>query len=213
MTNRLVLQINNKCNLNCPFCYVQKGQSEIDYKTAKKAVDFFLGNSNAKQYKNKEIIIMGGEPLLSRLILRKIIIYIRKKYGPLPIIGMPSNLRLLTKQDMFFFQRLGVKLSWSIYPGWEKIFADKNFLDVHKIKNWLRIKFTVGNSFKEIREFYDIFLDFRNRGFKYFDATPVIGYYWRKKSIDLFLKKIRKILTKAKKGEIKFVRIDDCHNN
>ncbi len=213
MLNRLILQINNKCNLNCPFCYVHKGRSEIDYETAKKAVDFFFGKSKIEEYGQKEIIIMGGEPLLSRETLRKIILYIRKKYGRLPMVGLPSNLHLLNAHDVYFFRKMGIQLSWSVYPGWERILRDKNFLIAPEIKKWLKIKFTVGSSLNDIFDFFETFLALKNRGFEYFDVTPVIGTFWPRKNMKLFLENIKEILAFAQNKEIKFVRLDDCFNN
>lgn len=50
--------ITSKCNLNCPFCFGPKEQSELPYSTLKKII------AKACRKGIKSVIISGGEPLL-----------------------------------------------------------------------------------------------------------------------------------------------------
>jgi len=212
MQNRLVLQINNKCNYKCDFCYVKKGCEEMKYKTAKKAVEFLFYKPKFKIPK-KEVIMMGGEPLLSKSLIKKIVLLIREKYGNNVVIGIPSNFSLLNENDLYFFNKMNVDLSWSIYPGFKDIYKNKHFLSNSINKKRVRIRFTVKNDLKSIMDFYKNFMFFEKYEFVKFDVSPVIGVFWPQDSINLFLKYIKKILKLAKHNKIQFIKLQDCKNN
>ena len=45
MFRELMIYLNNKCNLDCTYCYVKKGLKELTFTKFKKIFDFFLQQS------------------------------------------------------------------------------------------------------------------------------------------------------------------------
>lgn len=66
------IQITNKCNLNCPFCF-RRNVSEEPFSKIKKIID------NLRDYDTDTIVISGGEPLLRKDL--KDILVLCKQYG------------------------------------------------------------------------------------------------------------------------------------
>jgi len=66
------IQITNKCNLDCPFCF-RRNVSEEPFSNIKKIID------NLKNYDTDTIVISGGEPLLRKDL--KDILVLCKKHG------------------------------------------------------------------------------------------------------------------------------------
>lgn len=76
----LTLELNQICNLRCRYCYLgEKSGAEMEINTAQKAID--LAFSNTKIHKDRRLWIdfIGGEPLLSFHMIKKLIDYIEKK--------------------------------------------------------------------------------------------------------------------------------------
>jgi sulfatase maturation enzyme AslB (radical SAM superfamily) len=71
---------NQKCNLNCSYCYSANGRSnmELDMQKLKCAIDFFIDSK--KHDKPLSISYMGGgEPMLSWELVSKSIVYAQQK--------------------------------------------------------------------------------------------------------------------------------------
>lgn len=70
------LSITTDCVLRCTYCFVNKNgiNSEMDFNTAQKAIDFFLNSGG----KDKILKIYGGEPLLNFKVIKDIIPYAKK---------------------------------------------------------------------------------------------------------------------------------------
>ena len=60
---KMAIYINNKCNRNCSFCYVDKTTStEMDMQVMNKIINY-INSQETNKYRT--IIFVGGEPLLS----------------------------------------------------------------------------------------------------------------------------------------------------
>lgn len=106
------LNLTQKCNLKCKYCFVVQRPLEMDYKTAKDAVDFYAKNA-LEALKVPNINFFGGEPMLKyKEIVKPITEYIRKTYGDYDI-GITTNGTLLTEESLKFFKdnNVGVLMS------------------------------------------------------------------------------------------------------
>ena len=63
----LTLHLTNRCNLACRYCYAARGQTDMTFETAVKAIRQCAKGSNCG------IIFFGGEPLLRRDLIREVI--------------------------------------------------------------------------------------------------------------------------------------------
>lgn len=107
-----MLNVTQKCNLACKYCFVHQKPLEITYKTAKDAVDFFARNA-LDELRVPDINFFGGEPLIRYDdIVKPIIEYIRSSYGDYTI-GITTNGTLLNEDKLKFFKKndVGILLS------------------------------------------------------------------------------------------------------
>ena len=67
----LVLYLTNKCNLDCKYCFVKKGNDYLSFEKCKEIIE---------KYKSviSNIVFFGGEPLLHENLIYQIIDYNRK---------------------------------------------------------------------------------------------------------------------------------------
>lgn len=75
----LTVLLTNKCNKNCSFCFVSKGQDDL---TIEKFRDVFINiyENEERKYKgnNYSIVFMGGEPLINFEVLQEAFNILRK---------------------------------------------------------------------------------------------------------------------------------------
>ena len=99
---QMCLELTEKCNMRCEYCIYQKnnmkfrnyGSSEMNFETAKKAIDYFL------KYADKEeafIAFYGGEPLLKFNLLKQCVDYALSRTDKV-FFTMTTNGTLLTPQ-------------------------------------------------------------------------------------------------------------------
>ncbi|MBU0579815.1 MAG: 4Fe-4S cluster-binding domain-containing protein [Candidatus Margulisbacteria bacterium] len=114
----LAIFINNECNLNCTYCYVNKNNNLIKASplikdAMQKTILFFLKSTE----KNKKIIITGGEPLIEISLLLKYLKMIRallKKTNSKVDIVLNTNGTLFNKTNQKKLFHLLDKISISI---------------------------------------------------------------------------------------------------
>lgn len=76
----LTLEINQKCNLKCKYCYLgEKNGAKMEMGTAKKAID--MAFQKVKMHKDRQLWIdfVGGEAFLDFKMLKKLVEYVEKK--------------------------------------------------------------------------------------------------------------------------------------
>ena len=73
--------VTEDCNLRCKYCYEvhKNNKNRMSFETAKKAVDYVLGNPDIFSSKGVIWDFIGGEPLLEIDLIDKIIDYIKLK--------------------------------------------------------------------------------------------------------------------------------------
>ena len=94
-----VIQLTNRCNLNCRYCFTEKGNSDITFKTLNDILDYIFHYGEKYLDNRYTIILWGGEPTL----LFDLIIYTRQFYdakGIKPAIEIQSNGTLLNDEKI-----------------------------------------------------------------------------------------------------------------
>jgi uncharacterized protein len=116
----LVLNVANKCNLHCTYCYepeaAKYGPSpvQMDEETARTSVDFLFQKAGGNQEVN--LIFFGGEALLNFKLMRVAVAYAKQKgqeTGKRVDFSLTTNGTLLTDEIIDFFQehRFGLTVS------------------------------------------------------------------------------------------------------
>lgn len=76
----LSLEIINKCNLNCRYCYLgEKKNTYMDFETAKKAVDIAIHETDKQHDRTLMVYFIGGEPLMAFEMIQNIVEYTKKR--------------------------------------------------------------------------------------------------------------------------------------
>ncbi len=205
----LRLTITTECILRCRYCFVRKDNKVISHTTAINTLNLFL-NSPGNQ---KMLIIYGGEPLIYFDLLKKIIIFSKKKAKILKkslIVSLGTNGILLNQNQLDFFKKHNVKLAISI-DGREKfhnkfrIFKnqkgsfDKIFNKIPLIlknikKENLCILFGVAPS--SAYKMYENLIYLNKLGFDSFNIEPIQGlqFKWKQRQKKDFLANLDKII-------------------
>ncbi|MBZ9572757.1 radical SAM protein [Patescibacteria group bacterium] len=111
--NKVKLAITTKCNLNCDYCFVKKTNQDMDFATAKNAIDLLLESER----KDKLLSVYGGEPLLNFKLIEKICPYAITRAEDLRknlIISVCTNGTLLEKKHLDFFEKYDIRLIISL---------------------------------------------------------------------------------------------------
>ncbi len=112
----IALNVIEKCNLNCHYCYAQGGtygnSSVMSFETAKKAILFF-----SKPLPHPlHIKFFGGEPLLNSELIYKVINWCHSQAKYKYHFSITTNGTLLNQKHLDFFKENQVKMTLS-YDG------------------------------------------------------------------------------------------------
>lgn len=113
----LSLEVINKCNLNCTYCYLgEKKNTYMSMETAKKALDIAVHEAQKQYDKTLIVYFIGGEPLMAFETIQNIVSYVRSRCeesGLKHIFSTTINGTLLTNDitDFFIRNQFEVKLS------------------------------------------------------------------------------------------------------
>ncbi|MBU4396676.1 radical SAM protein, partial [Patescibacteria group bacterium] len=102
---KVQLDITNKCNLNCLYCYNKSNYFSSKDDLADKDL-FLIAKKIIKELKPIVLSLSGGEPLLKKELTYKILTYASKKNTE---IWLTSNLLLLDKNTAKKLKKLGLK--------------------------------------------------------------------------------------------------------
>lgn len=116
----LVLNVANKCNLHCTYCYEPEEAKygpapvQMDLETAQASIDFLWQRAGKSREVN--VIFFGGEALLNFTLMRQIVAYAQEKArasGKTVDFSLTTNGTLLTDEIIDFFQahRFGLTIS------------------------------------------------------------------------------------------------------
>ena len=107
-----VLNITDKCNNRCPYCFVCFNNNDMPYEIAERTVYFLMENCEKNNLGEKpSIAFFGGEPLLR---FEDIIKPLMEKFGDQCEWSITTNGTLLTEEIIDFFSNynIGFLLSW-----------------------------------------------------------------------------------------------------
>src|SRR5262249_4895812 len=116
----LVLNVANKCNLHCSYCYEPEGAKygsspvQMDWETARTSVDFLFQKAGNNREVN--VIFFGGEALLNFKLMREVVDYAEeqgRERGKKVDFSLTTNGTLLSDEIIDFFQahRFGLTVS------------------------------------------------------------------------------------------------------
>lgn len=120
MCQHLMLQVTQQCNLRCEYCaysgmYDNRVHSNkrMDFKLAKKAIDFFINHS--RESKSITLGFYGGEPLLEYSLIKQCIEYIENQVEGKEIhYAITTNGTLLNDEIGDYFVKHNVSLAISL---------------------------------------------------------------------------------------------------
>ncbi len=109
----LTLILTDNCNQSCSYCFQVKGTSRMKFEVAKKAVDYFVRNSND----DPEVHFYGGEPFLEFELMKPIVEYAKRRFqekGSMPRFTVTTNGTLLDDSRTRYCHENGVNITLSI---------------------------------------------------------------------------------------------------
>lgn len=91
IVRHLRLNVTEKCNLDCSYCFERESnvytkRRVMDWEVAKKAIDEFISLVSDHKQERVDIRFFGGEPLLNWKLVKQCLDYSREK--------MPSNIKV-----------------------------------------------------------------------------------------------------------------------
>lgn len=108
------LNLTQKCNLKCKYCFVVQQPFEMTYQVAKDAIDFYAKNA-AITGDVPSATYFGGEPLLRwDDIIVPLTKYIREKYGSNYRLSLTTNGILLDKEKLDFMKKHNIGFLFSM---------------------------------------------------------------------------------------------------
>ena len=201
MKATLQIQVTDKCNLKCPYCYVKQRSNVLTFDMFLKQYEklntlfkkFTLYNPD---YSTFEIGYFGGEPLLNLKTIIEIDDFLSKE-GRKEFSHIQTNGTILTKEIVNTLKDHNIEWSYS-YDG---IWQDKtiyNHKEIQKLDMKERVKedifsyrspkIMIGkNSISTLLENYKYF---ENLGIKNPDFTLVRDDIWSKEDISLYDKSL-----------------------
>lgn len=113
----LSLEVINKCNLNCRYCYLgKKKNTNMSMDTAKKAIEIAVHEARKQNDRTLIVYFIGGEPLIAFELIKSIVSYVKdrcKEFGLKYVFSTTTNGTLITDDIINFFieNQFEIKLS------------------------------------------------------------------------------------------------------
>ena len=111
------LHLSERCNLNCDYCYVpsnlRKNGKLMHYEQAKEVIEKTIEYSIKTGNKKPRIMFHGGEPLLAKEIIYKLVTNYCDKID----FSIQTNGTLINNEDIKLFEKYNLNVGISIDPG------------------------------------------------------------------------------------------------
>lgn len=146
----LLIIINDKCNLHCPYCFQDEKRTnkEMSPEVINKIIS---GLKNNKKLKYNGIVFYGGEPMLSQNIILKFIDSLGENYsyevmtnGTIDLISFCKKIEKVKNKFTFGFSFDGLYQTNRTPNDIEKVKNNLNYLKKHKFN--IDLIWTVGNN-------------------------------------------------------------------
>jgi uncharacterized protein len=111
------LHVTNDCNLDCPYCYIDKGKGVLDDATADRVIASLVRSAVEEGVSRIHVRFAGGEPMLRFPLLRRFFENAREKLAAVGcrLTGaVLTNGTLVPEEALSFFKESGISLSVSI---------------------------------------------------------------------------------------------------
>lgn len=201
----ITLHLTNRCNLSCKYCYVdKKNPQDMTWDTAKHAIDMAVKMSNEKT----GVSFFGGEPLLRKDLIKKIISYCEaiKQNSHIKFYhNFTTNGTLLDEEFLVYAKQKRISIAIS-YDGIKESHdtnrvnkQQKGSFDIVDKKSELLLKYnpyaavisvlnpnTVENLYKSVVHLF-------NKGFKYIILSMNYGADWDEKSFKILKNQYKKL--------------------
>lgn len=201
------LNLTQRCNLKCRYCFVHQQPKEMTYETAKDAVDFYARNA-VLEATEPQVTFFGGEPMLKyEEIIKPLIEYIRSTYGDYNI-SITTNGTLLNEEVYEFFKENDVGMLLSL-DGMKEIqdynrpyHSGRGSFDDIDIK--MHLKYYPGGTFRAtvdpdtVHLLYENYLWGEGQGFTNCSFIINANTEWTKEKILVFKGEIDKVTNHIK---------------
>lgn len=196
------INLTQKCNLKCKYCFVVQQPLEMTYETAKDTADFFAKNG-LSELKEPGLTFFGGEPMLKYDdIIKPLTEYIRATYGDFSL-SITTNGTLLNEERLKFFKDNNVGILLSIdgdketqdfnrpYHNGRGSFDDID-LDLY-LKYYPNGTFRATLDPRTVGKMYDNFVFAEGKGFRSVTFIPNIFEDWSDEEVKTFKEQAFKI--------------------
>lgn len=193
------LCLTNACNLKCSYCFVHQSQTNMEYETAVKAVDFLCKNSD-ESGAIPGIVFFGGEPMLRwDAIVVPLTTLIRSKYGDRFRLSITTNGTLLDENRLKYMKDNGISILLSMDGDrqTQNINRSDSF-DVVESKLPMILDYFPSTCFRAtvtqntcMNLFHDMMFAER-KGFRDFFVVPNTLSEWNGEQIDSLREEVRK---------------------
>lgn len=208
----MTLEINQKCNLRCKYCYLgEKDGSKMSCKTAYKAIDQAFTYTEIHKDRTLWINFVGGEPLLDFDMIQDLVRYVNLKNEEPKyklLFSFTTNATIMNSEILNFLaaNNFSVKISidgdenvndlnrvdQSGHGSYEKILSNLHYFREFEQKIGRPVQVTnviTGNNY---RKYYEtlVYLT-REIGFKMIDTAIDLGYHWNDEEIEVIAGNIR----------------------
>lgn len=111
------MHITNACNLDCPYCYVNKSQVSMTYEIGVKAIDALISTARRQHFDTIKIKYAGGEAALHYRLVQKLHAYAQeqtRKYDLALDAVVLSNGTVMPMEFVTWLVESGVSLMLSV---------------------------------------------------------------------------------------------------
>lgn len=181
-TQTVVIKTNNRCNLNCSYCYEEFNQNiprpSLTVESYRKMQDELVTYSKRRRINHLNIIWHGGEPLLIGMDFYKSVLTQQKQCDIRFSNLMQTNATLITNQWIDFFKENDFKIGISLdgNPESNKVHRQKTELVIRNLEllnnQGIRPSIICVVSDQNYMHYSQLFSFFKNYQVEYIDLVP-----------------------------------------
>lgn len=218
------INLTQKCNLNCKYCFVEQQPKEMTLETAMDAVNFYAKSAIAEG-QEPSVTFFGGEPMLKyKEIIVPVVEHIRSNYGDYSI-SITTNGTLLNEEVYEFFKANNVGMLLSL-DGMKEIqdfnrpyhngkgSFDNIDIDMH-LKYYPNGTFRATVDPDTVHLLYKNYLWGEEKGFTNCSFILNAGGEWTDEKIDIFKNELDKVanhIIKCKNNNENYMRYNEFDN-
>lgn len=207
----LTLEINQRCNLKCKYCYLgEKSGAKMSLETAQRAINVAFDKTMIHRDRKLWIDFVGGESFLDMDMIRELVDYTLEKnreYHYQLLFSVTTNATIFDQEIVDFLVDKGFGLKISIdgnkavndlnrvastgYSVHDKILSNMEYLKQFEKRTGRYVQVTnviTGNNYD--RYFETLVYLTQELGFKIIDTAIDVGFNWTNQKMDVLEKDI-----------------------